>query len=69
MYDVDLTTPELVNNGEIDGLFTGDVTVHQDGGFSIEDSILISSSETDDITDPTPLTVRAIVARIDHTGR
>ena len=69
MYDVDLTTPDLVNNGEIDGLFTGDVTVHQDGGFSIEDSILISSSTTSDITDPTPLTVRAIVARIDETGR
>ncbi len=69
MYDVPLDTPELVNNGEIDGLFTGDVAVHHDGGFSIEDSILISSSQTSGVTDPTPLTVRAIVARIDEVGR
>jgi hypothetical protein len=69
LHDVDLTSAELVNNGEIDGLFTGDVTVYHDGGFSVEDSILISSGETSDVTDPTPLTVRAIVARVDITGR
>ena len=69
MFDVDLTQPDLVNNGEIDDLFTGDVTVSQNGGYSIEDSILISSSQTDGVTDPTPLTIRAIVARIDEHGR
>ncbi len=68
-FDVDLTLPELEDNGEIDGLFTGDVTVHLDAGFSIEDSILISSGSTSNVTDPTPLTVRAIVARLDETGR
>ena len=69
LINIVLTDPELVNNTEVTGLFTGDVTVHRDGGFSIEDSILISSGSTSDVTDPTPLTVRAIVARIDETGR
>lgn len=69
MYSVNLDEASLVNNGEITGLFTGDVTVSQDGGFSIEDSILISSDQTSSVTDPTPLTVRAIVARLDETGR
>lgn len=68
-FDVPLDTPELVNNSEVSGLFTGDVTVQHDGGFSIEDSILISSQSTSDVTDPTPLTVRAIVARLDEVGR
>ena len=69
MRDVNLTDAELTNNSEISGLFTGDVTVSQDGGYSIEDSILISSSQTSNVTDPTPLTVRAIVARLNETGR
>ena len=68
-FGVDLDAPELINNSEIDGLFTGDVKVHSDAGFSIEDPILISSSSTSDVTDPTPLTVRAIVARMDLMGR
>lgn len=63
LYDVDLTTPELINKSDITGLYTGDVTVHQDGGFSIDDSIIITSS------DPLPLTVRAIIVRTDVTGR
>ena len=61
MFAVDLDDPRYTNNAEIDGLFTGDVTVSQDGGYSIEDSTLISSSQTSSLTDPTPLTVRAIV--------
>jgi len=69
MHNIDLTRPDLKNNSEIDGLFTGDIPVSQDGGYSIEDSILISSSQTGGVTDPTPLTVRAIVARINETGR
>ncbi len=69
LIDIVLTDPELVNNTEVTGLFTGDVTVHRNGGFSIEDSVLISSSSTSNVTDPTPLTVRAIVARTDITGR
>ncbi len=76
MHSVNLDDPALENNSEIDGLFTGDVVVSGfDGGFSLEDSILISSSQTrdaadaNDLTDPTPLTVRAIVARLDEVGR
>ncbi|KKL77082.1 hypothetical protein LCGC14_2038440, partial [marine sediment metagenome] len=64
-----LDDPELVNNTEITDLFTGDVTVHRDGGFSIEDSIVVTNSKTNGVTDPTSLTVRAIVARKDVTGR
>jgi hypothetical protein len=63
LYDADLTSPELINKSDFTGLFTGDVTVHQDGGFSIDDSIIVTSS------DPLPLTVRAIIARTDVTGR
>ncbi len=69
IFDVDLSSDELVNNSEVTDLFAGDVTVHQDGGFSIEDSIVITSQKTSGLTDPTPLTVRAIVARMDKTGR
>ncbi len=69
LFDVDLSSAELVNNTEVTDLFAGDVTVHQDGGFSIEDSMVITSQKTSGLTDPTPLTVRAIVARMDKTGR
>ena len=44
-------------------MFTGDKTVIFDGGFSTEDSIVISGD------DPTPCTVRSIVARVDKVGR
>lgn len=69
LFTADLTRPELVNNTEIDGLFTGDVTVTQDAGFSIEDPLLVTNTKTDDVTDPAPLTVRAILSRVDKTGR
>jgi len=69
LYDVDLEYSQLVNNEEIAGLFTGDVTEHQDAGFSIEDPIIITSKSTSNVTNPTPLTVRAIVSRVDKTGR
>lgn len=62
-FDVDTTATDVVNTSEITGLFTGDVTVHQDGGFSVEDSIIITTDKA------TPLTVRAIIARKDLTGR
>lgn len=65
---INLAHVDNVNNTEIDDLFTGDVKVSQDAGFSIEDSIVISSSVTDDVVDATPLTVRAIIARKDITG-
>jgi len=63
LFDVDTTTADLINKSDITGLFTGDVPVHSNGGFSIDDSIVISGSK------PSPCTVRAIVARTDITGR
>ena len=69
MYPVDLTKKKLVNNSEITGLFTGDVRLSHNSGFSIEDPILISSDQTSSVTDPTPLTVRAIIANIEERGR
>ncbi len=69
LVDVDLDHEDLVNNSEITDVFTGDVMVSQDGGFSIEDSIVITSSVTSSVTDATPLTLRAIVARKEITGR
>lgn len=44
-------------------LFTGDKVVTIDGGFSTEDEFVISGN------DPTPCTVRAIVPRIQVSGR
>lgn len=44
-------------------LFTGNKTITFDGGFSIDDPIIISGS------DPLPCTVRAIIARTEKTGR
>jgi len=44
-------------------LFTGDKIATFDGGFSNEDSILISGN------DPAPCTVRGIIARTERTGR
>lgn len=69
LFSVDLDAAGLVNNTEITGLFTGDVTVHRDGGFSVEDSTVITNSVTNSVVDPTPLTVRAIIARKEITGR
>lgn len=59
---IDLTDPVLINNTEVDGLFTGDITVPHNAGYSIDDPILISCLGA------APLTVRAIVARTDITG-
>jgi hypothetical protein len=44
-------------------LFTGDKIVAFGGGFSTEDNIIISGS------DPLPCTVRAIIPRVNKTGR
>ena len=47
----------------ISGLFSGDVPVTMQGGFSVQNPIIISSSQ------PLPMTVKAIVASVDVTGR
>lgn len=45
------------------GLFTGDVVVVADGGFSVEDSVIITGVE------PLPCCIRCLVPRIKVTGR
>ena len=63
LYDIDLTSVRWTNTSEITGLFTGTVVVSVDGGFSLDNPLIISSSS------PLPLTVRAIIPRMDVTGR
>jgi hypothetical protein len=63
LYDIDLTRPELENSSEITGLYSGDITVVHPGGFSVQSSIIVSSSS------PLPFTLRAIIAKVEVTGR
>jgi len=63
LHSIDTTPNTLINKSTITGLFTGDVSVHQDGGFSVDDSIIISGS------DPLPCTVRCLIPKVDVTGR
>jgi hypothetical protein len=46
-----------------DELYTGDKVVAHEGGFSVEDSVIITTDE------PLPLIVRAMIPRIEKTGR
>lgn len=63
LFEIDWTNIEWTNSSIIDGLFTGDVVVVLDGGFSSDDPILISSDS------PLPMNLRAIIARMDITSR
>ncbi len=63
LFGIDFDRVGLKNVSKIEGLFTGDVTVPFDGGFDIDDSMVISQS------DPLPCVVRAIVPRVQKTGR
>lgn len=63
LYDIDLDDARWVNLTEIDDLFTGTVTVAIDGGFSLEQPLIISTAS------PLPCTVRALIPRMDVTGR
>ena len=60
-YDIDWRTTEVY--GSPPDMFTGLKTVAFDGGFSAEDTIIISGR------DPLPATIRSITARIEKTGR
>lgn len=60
-YDIDWRVEEVYDSPP--ALFTGDRTVTFDGGFSTEDDVVISGS------DPLPATIRAIIPRIEKTGR
>lgn len=63
LIDVDLNDVRWNNTCKIKGLFTGEVVVSVPGGFDPLVPIFIVSDA------PLPLTVRAIVPRIERTGR
>lgn len=60
-YNIDWRDTEVY--GSPPDLFTGDKTVTFDGGFDTEDTLIISGS------DPLPCTIRALIPKIDITGR
>jgi hypothetical protein len=51
------------NANYITGLYSGDMPVNMSGGFSIENPIIISNSQ------PYPMTIKAIVAGFEQSGR
>ena len=63
LKNIDFTNVKWKNNSDITGLFTGTVLVSIGGGFSIEDNLIISSS------DPLPCEVRALIPHLEKTGR
>ena len=63
LYDIDWDNVRWTNNTEITDLFTGDVIVSVDGGFSLDNPLIISGS------DPLPCTVRALIPKMEKTGR
>ena len=62
-FDIDFDDPRWTNNSEITGLYTGDIIVAVDGGFSLDNNLIISND------DPLPMTVRALIPKIERTGR
>jgi hypothetical protein len=63
LYNFNFSDERLEDAGYKTGLFSGDVPVNMTGGFSMENPIIISSSQ------PLPMTVRAIIASFEQTGR
>ena len=61
LFDIDWRTTEAY--GEPPALYTGDKVVTVDGGFDVEDSVLITGDS------PLPCIIRAIVPRLEQTGR
>jgi hypothetical protein len=63
MYALDFDDVRATNSAETDGLFTGEIVVSMPGNCDPQFPILISGSDTN------PCLVRAIIARLDVTGR
>lgn len=63
LLDFNFADERLEDAAYITGLFSGDVPVIMSGGFSMENPIFIRSSQ------PQPMTVKAIVAAFEQTGR
>ena len=63
LFDFNWDDPKWKNSSEVEGLFSGLITVAHTGGFDVEDSLVISQA------DPLPCIVRAIIPRMEKTGR
>jgi hypothetical protein len=63
LIDVDTASVDWLNTSEIDGLFSGDVVLGFDGGFSRDNPIHFTGDS------PMPCTIRAIVARAEKNSR
>ena len=63
LFDFDWDDVRWKNTSKVEGLFTGIITASAVSGFDVEDSLIISQS------DPLPCTVRAIIPRMEVTGR
>lgn len=61
LFKIDWRTEETL--GSPPELYTGDKLVTHEGGFSTEDPVVISGD------DPVPCTVRALIPRVETTGR
>ena len=63
LFDIDWDNVRWKNTSEVEGLFTGEIVVPFDGGFDVDDILIISQS------DPLPCIVRAIIPRVEKVGR
>lgn len=63
LFTFNLSDERVIDAGYVTGLVSGDVPVNMPGGFSPENPIIISSSQ------PLPMTVKAIIAAFEQTGR
>jgi hypothetical protein len=64
LFDINYDDPRWQNNADsIAGLFTGTVSVSVDGGFSIDNNLIISTDA------PLPCIVRALIPKVEVTGR
>jgi hypothetical protein len=63
LFSFNFDDERLEDAAYITSLFSGDIPVNMPGGFSMENPILISSSQ------PFPMTVKAIVVGFEQTGR
>lgn len=62
LNDIDWDDPQWENLSDVGGLFTGDVTVSVDGGYSLQNPIIVSTDA------PFPCTVRSLIPRLDVTS-
>ena len=63
LFDINWTDPKWENSEDsIEGLFTGEITVSVNGGFSVQEPIIVSTEA------PLPCVVRSLMPRLEITG-